>query len=397
MSTATPDLAPIGVLVLRDERVESWHRVSYAVADGAGRVRHAAGAVDRPIFPRSAVKPLQALALVESGAARRFGVSEAELALACASHSGEACHVAAVTGWLARLGLDQSALACGAHAPLHAASAERLLAAGQAPDARAQQLLRQARRHADARLPPRRAARRLSSSQPSGAAPDRRDARRDGRASTPCRRRPSMAAACRPFRCRWRSWPARWPASAIRKGSSAARRAACEQIRAAMTAHPRLVAGSERACTAIMTAAPELIVKTGAEGVYAAALPESGARPRAQGRGWRRPRRAGGAARAARGARRLARATRARRSAEIARPAIRNHAGQVVGRIEPAPGWLDREPASRRSPRPARARVQRGLTRARRGMNRGLSSPQGRASTLASWPNISICSRSRCS
>jgi L-asparaginase II len=87
MSTAAPDRAPIGVLVLRGGRVESWHRVSYAVAGRAG-IRHAAGAVDRRIFPRSAVKPLQALPLIESGAARRFEVSAAELALGCASHSG---------------------------------------------------------------------------------------------------------------------------------------------------------------------------------------------------------------------------------------------------------------------------------------------------------------------
>ena len=116
----------------------------------------------------------------------------------------------------------------------------------------------------------------------------------------------------------------------------AGRRAACREICGAMSAHPQLVAGSGRPCTAIMTAAPEVVVKTGAEGVYAAALPALGlglALKVEDGGG----RRAGRADRPARGARRLAGA--GGRLAELARPVLRNHAREVVGRIEPAPGW----------------------------------------------------------
>ena len=86
------------------------------------------------MFPRSAIKPLQALALVESGAADRFALGEQELALACASHSGEPEHVARVQAWLARLGLDGAALECGAHPPLHAPSAQRLADEGRSPE-----------------------------------------------------------------------------------------------------------------------------------------------------------------------------------------------------------------------------------------------------------------------
>ena len=111
---------PVAVVVRRGERVESEHRVAYAVADAAGRLLEAAGDVDRAVFPRSAIKPLQALALLESGAADRFALSEQELALACASHSGQPEHVALVRAWLARLGLDALALECGGHPPLHA-------------------------------------------------------------------------------------------------------------------------------------------------------------------------------------------------------------------------------------------------------------------------------------
>ena len=75
----------------------------------------AMGEVTAPVFPRSAVKALQALALVEQGAAERYGFGDEELALACASHSGEPAHVAGVERMLASAGLDASALRCGAH------------------------------------------------------------------------------------------------------------------------------------------------------------------------------------------------------------------------------------------------------------------------------------------
>ena len=130
MSTAAPN--PIAVLVYRGRRIESWHRVAYAIADPSGHLVHAQGDIQRPIYPRSAVKPIQALAMLESGAADRFEVSDTELALACASHSGEPQHVDRVLAWLARLGLDQDALECGAHAPMHGPSADRLRADGQA-------------------------------------------------------------------------------------------------------------------------------------------------------------------------------------------------------------------------------------------------------------------------
>ncbi len=80
---------PVVVEVTRGGRVESWHRGAGAVVDADGGVVFAFGDVERPVFPRSAVKPIQALPLIESGAADRYGLSEEELALACASHSGE--------------------------------------------------------------------------------------------------------------------------------------------------------------------------------------------------------------------------------------------------------------------------------------------------------------------
>src|SRR5215471_21445903 len=121
---------PVLVEVMRGSRIESRHRGSVAVVDADGAPALILGDVARPVFPRSAVKALQALVLVESGAADRYGFGEEELALACASHGGEPGHVAAAERMLRAAGLDSSALACGTHWPLHQPSAQALARAG---------------------------------------------------------------------------------------------------------------------------------------------------------------------------------------------------------------------------------------------------------------------------
>jgi L-asparaginase II len=131
MSTAHPVL----VEATRGGIVESAHRGAYAVLDADGGVLLAQGDIDRPIFPRSAVKLLQALPLVESGSADALGLSDAELALACASHHGEPGHAATAAGMLAKIGLDHSALECGTHWPYEELSMREMAAAGQTPTA----------------------------------------------------------------------------------------------------------------------------------------------------------------------------------------------------------------------------------------------------------------------
>ena len=111
--------------------VESVHRVCIAVVDGSGRLRASAGDARHPAFARSAVKPIQAVPVVEDGAAQQFQMSDRELALCCASHSGEARHVETVAAMLRRLGLGEEALACGPQEPRHSPSAQALRAAGR--------------------------------------------------------------------------------------------------------------------------------------------------------------------------------------------------------------------------------------------------------------------------
>jgi len=87
---------PILVEVKRGTLVESIHRGAIAIADTDGNVPFALGNIEVPVFPRSAVKLMQAIPLIESGAADAYGLDDGELAIACGSHSGEAKHLAAV-------------------------------------------------------------------------------------------------------------------------------------------------------------------------------------------------------------------------------------------------------------------------------------------------------------
>jgi len=126
---------PTLVNAFRGGIVESSHRGALAIVDADGGVHTQHGDIDRPIFPRSAVKVLQALPLVASGAAERWQLTDEELALACASHGGEPQHAQTAAAMLAKAGLDVAALECGAHWPYYDGSIKALAAAGQQPSA----------------------------------------------------------------------------------------------------------------------------------------------------------------------------------------------------------------------------------------------------------------------
>lgn len=129
--TANPILAE----ALRGGIVESFHRGAYAVVDAAGALHSSLGDIERPVFPRSAVKVLQALPLVESGAADQLQLSDEELALACASHGGEAHHVRTAAAMLAKAGVDLNALECGTHWPYDDGAIKAMAARGEQPTA----------------------------------------------------------------------------------------------------------------------------------------------------------------------------------------------------------------------------------------------------------------------
>ena len=124
---------PVLVEVTRGSLVESRHRGAIAVARADGELLLALGDVTRPVYPRSAVKLLQAVPLVESGTADAFRLDDKELAVACASHSGDRVHVEPARSLLAKAGLDESLLACGAHWPISEHATRELLREGRRP------------------------------------------------------------------------------------------------------------------------------------------------------------------------------------------------------------------------------------------------------------------------
>lgn len=119
--------------VIRGETVESVHRGHVIILSGDGEVMFSLGNPKTLTYFRSAAKPLQAIPFVAGGAADEYGFSEEEIALACASHSGEQRHVRVAELMLERIGLTEAHLRCGAHLPFYEKEAERMQRAGEYP------------------------------------------------------------------------------------------------------------------------------------------------------------------------------------------------------------------------------------------------------------------------
>jgi len=260
----------------RGGAAESRHRGAVVIVNAAGDVIAAWGDVARPVFPRSAVKPLQTLALIESGGADAFSFSDAELALASSSHSAEPRHIEMVAALLRRIGLSPGDLECGGHPPMDAAAAAALIRAGEEPSAlhnncsgkhagflaTALHLGEATAGYSGADHPVQRRLRRILEEM-SGDSLGTAAHGVDG-CGIPVHAMPldGMARAL-----------ARMTDT---DGLPAKRAQACTRIVAAMAGHPDLVAGTGRFDTRAMTAAPGIVVKAGAEGVQAAILPEHG-------------------------------------------------------------------------------------------------------------------------
>ena len=131
-SAFDPCYEPVMAL-MRGGHVESVHRGAIAVVDGRGELLGGVGDPLAVVHLRSAAKPFQALAVVESGAAEAFGISQEELAVICSSHGGEPTHVQLVGSLLERLGLGPEALVCGTHPPLSPSACRALQERGELP------------------------------------------------------------------------------------------------------------------------------------------------------------------------------------------------------------------------------------------------------------------------
>lgn len=124
---------PLVVEVLRGSVVESVHQVMVVVVNEIGSVTNYWGNPQFLTVPRSAIKMLQALPLIESGAADKFGLEEKHIALACSSHRGEKDHVAALAQWNEKVGIKESDYVLGPHMPSDEVSSHELIRKGQKP------------------------------------------------------------------------------------------------------------------------------------------------------------------------------------------------------------------------------------------------------------------------
>ena len=274
---------PVLVEAMRGGQRESAHRGSIAIVDAGGSVVVSVGEIERPVFPRSAVKVLQALPLVESGAADALGLNDEELAIACASHNGEPAHTAVVTRMLAKAGLDTQALECGTHWPYRETVQRELAAAGVAPDARSNNC---SGKHAGflcvaCRLAGDADLRRFARGYVAAEHPVMRHVTAALQATTGF----DLASAPRGTDgCSIPTYaiPLRHLALAFARvgtgvglGDGHAR--AAKRLRAAVAAHPFMVGGTDRFDTRVMDRLGERVFcKVGAEGVFCAAFPERG-------------------------------------------------------------------------------------------------------------------------
>jgi len=274
---------PVLVNVMRGGAVESTHCGAVAVLDAEGALVASLGDIDRPIFPRSAVKVLQALPLVASGAADRLGLSDTELALACASHNGEGVHAQTAAAMLAKAGLDAGALECGAHWPYLETAARALAAQGLAPTAlnnncsgkHAGFLCLACALHGGVDL------RRYVKGYVTPEHPVMREVTAALQATTGY----DLASAPRGTDgCSIPTYavPLRHLARAFARigsgvGLSDGHARAAKRLRAAVAKAPFMVAGTDRFDTRVMERLGERVFcKVGAEGVFCAALPERG-------------------------------------------------------------------------------------------------------------------------
>lgn len=267
---------PILVDVYRGDTLESCHRGAVAAYDATGKLIFSLGNVEALTFPRSALKPIQAIPLLESGAAAHFQLSVQEIALACASHNGEQSHRAVLAAWLSKLDLQVNQLECGCSLPMHTPSAHQWLLEGGEP-------MRYLHNCSGKHVGMMSLAKYLRQTVSGYSAYGHQTQQRwmqvlSDLTELDCFKQPwdrdgcGLPALALPLR----DFARALAEFCAPERHSRERSKAMADILHAMQAFPELVAGTGRCCTATMQSHDDLVVKTGAEGVFAAIAPTAG-------------------------------------------------------------------------------------------------------------------------
>ena len=269
---------PVLVEATRGGSVESVHRGAFIVMDAEGRTVIEGGDAHRPVFPRSAVKLIQALPLIESGAADAYGFDNKALALACGSHSSEPDHVSLAGAMLSAAGLNPAHLECGAHWPLF--RRDDLIAFAREGGEPTPLHNNCSGKHAGLLCTCA-----YEGVEPNGyISPDHAAASTMRDALQEVTGYPHGPDNMGVDGCGLPNWavPLRHLAHAYARlgmghGLDPSRAKAASRLLAATMAEPWFVAGTKRFDTVLMEAAPHKVhVKTGAEGVYCASVPGEG-------------------------------------------------------------------------------------------------------------------------
>ena len=271
--------APLAVSVNRNGVTESIHNVDIAVCDADGQVIFGMGDIEGDIFPRSAMKPLQAIALVEmlSEASEYEALSSAEIALICASHNGEPLHSDAVKSLLGKFDISPDELICGAHWSLEQDSLISQVRSLSQPD---KTLNNCSGKHAGMLV----LAKLLTGSTQhyadiSHAAQQRILGVLEVMTGSDLLANVTAIDGCGApvYRAPLGNWARAFALFALGGIQPPIREQACIRIRKSIAEHPYHLAGRNRACSAVNQAYGEAItVKVGAEGVYSAAFHDLG-------------------------------------------------------------------------------------------------------------------------
>jgi L-asparaginase II len=265
----------ITVNVTRGGIVESRHTLHAAIVASDGTRLDTWGDVATPVYPRSAIKAMQALPMIESGAAAHFGFNQAEIALCCASHTGEPEHVSTVQHMLEKIGFQEQHLACGCHWPTYPQAAYQLSAQQRKPDQRHNNC---SGKHAGMLAH----AAMLKVSPEGYVGINHPIQQRIAQAMSEMCEVDYSQCAWSPDGCSAPTWaiPLDHLGLAFAKFAdpsalAADRQLACKTLFDAVVKHPFMVAGTGRYCTDMMRLlGDKVFLKVGAEGVYVAAIPE---------------------------------------------------------------------------------------------------------------------------
>ncbi len=258
--------------VWRGPLLESLHLGHAVVCDDTGQIVQSWGDPNAVTYPRSSSKMIQALPLITSGAAAKFGLNSEHLALACASHNGAAIHTDRVSAWLDHLGLHEPDLRCGPQEPADMAARDGLILADDTP---CQIHNNCSGKHCGF----------LTVTQHMGAGPEYLEIDHPVQQAclsafeettgqdSPCHAIDGCSAPNFATSVHGLARSMAWFASAADRSDRASE--AAVQLTGAMMKHPELVAGETRACTELMRAMDgRAAIKTGAEAVFVAIIPE---------------------------------------------------------------------------------------------------------------------------